>query len=172
MRKVNKIVSVMIMVLVVASLSGFSFKAQAATNSNSYLPKGWTSLNFNNLTVKQKNVVPYDITPVYSSKLTSLEIIDLALDEKNEIHVVTKEIGTSLDDYRYVWVNDGQCYENVNEKTPLVRSDGVKYGYIRYFHTGIIYSSNVSGKILNVKAKSVCALTFKILTTAKQFILP
>lgn len=183
MKKMRKIVSVMVMVFVVASLGGFSFKAQAATNSDSCLPKGWTSFGINNLSDEQKKDLPNKALPgggtlpgenihVSSSKLTSLNIIDLALDERNEVHIVTQEIGLSLDDYRYVWLDGKLCNENVAERQPLVNSNGDTYGNIRYFHTGIIYSSNLKGKVLNVKAQAVSVDILNVLKTERQFILP
>lgn len=166
MGKVRKIVSVMVMVIVVSSLSGFSFKAQAATDSNDYLPKGWTSLGLNDLTDKQKNIVQAP-----APGLTSLQIIDLALDEKNEIHVVTKEIGTSRSSF--VWVNGGLCSENINEEQLLVGADRIVYGYIKYFHTGITYSDDVSGRTLQVKAESHNAMQpWNTLSASRNFVIP
>lgn len=175
MEKLKKVViSLVMMAAIVISSSGISIEAQAASNDSSYLPKGWTSLGLGSSTESVNNQEKSNtILRAPAPGLTSLQIIDLALDDKNEIHVVTREIGTSKAGTRFVWRNGSLCSENINEMQVLWGSDNIAYGYIRYFHTGIIYSSEVSGMNFSVTAKFTNAMSpWNTLSASNTFVLP
>ena len=102
-----------------------------------------------------------------------MEIIDLAVDENNEIHVVTREIGTSKEKMRFVYWNNSLCPENIYEVQHLVGADHIIYGSIHYFHTGVYYSESVSGMVVRVTAKSTNASNpWNILNASRTFELP
>lgn len=103
--------------------------------------------------------------------LSSISIIDLALDDNNEINVVVKQIGTS--NSRFVYWNGTLCEENLNETQYLVGSDRIVYGYIRYFHTGIYYDSSLSGQTASVSATFINAMSpWNTLSTSTFFTIP
>lgn len=175
MEKLKKVViSLVMMAAIVILSSGISIKTQAASNGSDYLPKGWTSLGLGGSTESANDQVKTNpILRAPAPGLTSLQIIDLALDDKNEIHVVTREIGTSRAGTRFVWKNGSLCSENINETQVLWGSDNIAYGYIRYFHTGIIYSSEVSGMNLSITAKFTNAMSpWNTLSASNTFVLP
>lgn len=106
-----------------------------------------------------------------ASSLTSLSITSLAVDDNNELHVVTKEIGTSSSSF--VYCNGSFCKENVNERQVLYGSNNIAYGYIKYYHTGLYYTSSLSGTILSVKANATNARSpWNTLSTSTTFVLP
>lgn len=175
MEKLKKMVTSLVMMAAIVILSsGISIEAQAATNGSGYLPKGWTSLGLGSPTESANDQDKSNtILRAPAPGLTSLQIIDLALDDKNEIHVVTREIGTSKAGTRFVWKNSNLCSENINEMQVLWGSDNIAYGYIRYFHTGIIYSSEVSGMNLSITAKFTNAMSpWNTLSASNTFVLP
>lgn len=105
--------------------------------------------------------------------LTSLEIIDLSLDDNNEIHVVVKELGTSKSGLRFVTCNGNSCRENINESQILWGPDNIGIGYIRYFHTGIHYSSSKRGTSLDTTATFTNEMSpWNTLSTSRTFVLP
>ncbi|WP_277405630.1 hypothetical protein [Lacrimispora xylanisolvens] len=175
MEKLKKVVNSLVMMTAIVILSsGISIEAQAASNGSGYLPKGWTSLGLGSSTESVNDQGESNtILRAPAPGLTSLQIIDLALDDKNEIHIVTREIGTSKAGTRFVWRNGSLCSENINEMQVLWGSDNIAYGYVRYFHTGIIYSSEVSGMTISVTAKFTNAMSpWNTLSASNTFVLP
>lgn len=121
-KKVKSIMKVLFaFVLIITLCSVFPMNANAAENSKHYLPEGWTRIETGSLTEEQisqltesignpNNIVqPREPAPA----LTHLEIIDLAVDENNEIYVVTYEIGTSKPGLCFVYWNGNMCDENL-----------------------------------------------------------
>lgn len=181
MQKVKRIVSMVgLFSLVLTMFCGWTnpVTVKAAEVQNDYLPDGWKRVDTASLSAEEIVELKSNIMNeadknlrAPAPSLTSLQIIDLAVDEKNEIHVVTKEIGTSKN--RFVYWNNNLCKENLNAMEMLVGSDRIVYGYIRYFHTGVYYSSSVSGMTARVSAKSTNAMSpWNTLSTSASFILP
>lgn len=181
MQKVKRIVSIVgLFSLVLTMFCGWTnpVTVKAAEVQNDYLPDGWKRVDTASLSAEEIVELKSNIMNeadknlrAPAPSLTSLQIIDLAVDEKNEIHVVTKEIGTSKN--RFVYWNNNLCKENLNAMEMLVGSDRIVYGYIRYFHTGVYYSSSVSGMTARVSAKSTNAMSpWNTLSTSTSFILP
>lgn len=177
-RKVSAIFTVAIMMIM---YMGLSFDVNAAEPPKDYLPEGWTRIETDSLSSEQieaiaaaicdkDNIIqPREPAP----PLTSLDIIDLAIDDNNEIHVVTQEIGTSKPGLRFVYWNGSMCEENIYETQLLTGADRIVYGYIRYFHTGIYYSSSLSGTVVRVTAKSTNAMNpWNTLNASATFTLP
>ncbi len=175
MEKLKKVViSMVMMAAMIISFGGYSIKAEAATDNSNYIPKGWTSLGWGDSTGLPNDLLDNKtVLRAPAPGLTSLQIIDLAVDEKNEIHIVTKEIGTSRAGTSLVWNNGSQCTENYNEMQMLTGSDRIVYGYIKYFHTGVKYSSDVSGRTFDVRAQATNAMNpWNTLSASKRFVLP
>lgn len=116
---------------------------------------------------------------VFSSKveaapapaLTSVEIIDLALDENDQIHIVVREIGTSS--AGFAWWNGSLCTENINERVNLWDSNNIRYGCIKYYSTGIYYSSSLSGSYVTTEAEAVNAMSpWNTLSDYQTFVIP
>lgn len=102
--------------------------------------------------------------------LTSLQITDLALDDNDEIHVEITEIGTSRPGTRFVWWNGSLCQENIYETQTLWGRDNIAYGYKRYYHTGVYYSSSLSGRTFDVRAQSTNLMSpWNNLSTSTSF---
>lgn len=172
MKQLKKILSAMfVLAFVMGMFSGSIVKVQAGENKN-FLPDGWASIGFDELSkVQQENIKNTIQLRGPAPALTSLQIIDLAVDDYNEIHVVTKEIGTSKSNF--VWVNGSLCSENHNAREPLWGTNNIAYGFIRYYHTGIIYTNAVKGNTLNVKASSDNAMgQYYTLSDAVSFVIP
>lgn len=150
---------------------------QASTTQGD-LPEGWRRIEFNALSeetqaqlkslVSESNsgIIPYAPAP----GLTSLKITDLALDQNNEIHVETTEIGTSKTGTRFVRWNGTLCPENINETIILWDSSNIAYGYIRYFHTGLYYSDIPNLGTVTVTAQFTNAMNpWNTLSTSATF---
>lgn len=166
-RIVKKVSIIFILAIMLVCNIGFSFSIKAEEQKKVKLPKGWRYLNTKSLSNKmksdllQRNSYLDDISLLRAPApgLTSLEIIDdLALDNKNEIHVVTREIGTSKPGLRIVHWSGGLCKENIYETIDLVGSNGIVYGYIRFFHTGLYESPELKGTVATVEARSTNAM--------------
>lgn len=153
---------------------GLGAHTKAAEAKTSYLPEGWRSL----YNVQEADSLKNDfqdgdvIQPRQPSPpLTSLEIIDLTVDDNNEIHVATREIGTSK--WRFTYWNGDLCKENIYETQELVGSDRIVYGYIRYYHTGIYYSPSLKGTTADVSARATNVHNpWNELSDSKRFVLP
>lgn len=181
-KKVKTIMKVFfVFALMLTLYSAFSINVNAAENSKDYLPEGWTRIETGSLTEEQisqlaesignpNNIVqPREPAPA----LTHLEIIDLAVDENNEIHVVTYEIGTSKPGLRFVYWNGNMCDENHDATELITGSDNIVDAYIRYFHTGVYYSTSLSGTSVRVTAQSTNAMNpWNTLSDSHTFILP
>lgn len=150
-----------------------------ASEKEDYLPEGWTRIAQSALSDEEIAELKQSINndksgamPIPSAPpLTKVEIIDLALDENDEIHVVVREKGTSKT--RYVYWETQLCKENYNEMQLITDSSNIVTGYIRYFGTGIKYSNNVSGITVTTSAKYTNAMSpFNTLSTSKIFTLP
>lgn len=174
MKIANFIKVAFIFTLVAVMSLGTATNTKAASTKASYLPEGWRSLYdvigtdeeradlFGNDIMQPKAPAP---------ALTSMVIYDLALDENDEIHVVTKEIGTSK--WRFTYWNGGLCKENILETENLVGSDRIIYGYIRYFHTGVYYTPSLKGTTAEVTARATNAMNpWNELSDKKTFVLP
>jgi len=180
--KIRKVVSAMFAMAVMLTMCmGFSVNVKAAEPSEDYLPDGWTRIETDSLSSEQIEAIAAAISDennivqpkAPAPALTSLDIIDLAVDDNNEIHVVTKEIGTSKPGLRFVYWNGSMCEENLNETQLLTGADRIVYGYIRYFHTGVYYSSSLSGTVVRVTAKSTNAMNpWNTLNASATFTLP
>lgn len=171
---VNIIGIFIITLIVLLGFSKVSIVHAAETESN-YLPKGWTSLsnNSNSISpiVKQNSLLESKILGGPAPGLTSLQIIDLAVDENNEIHVVTKEMGTSRSSIVY-W-NGDVCKENQNETQYITNSAKIVVGYIKYFHTGLYYTPSLAGAVEYVSAESTNAMNpWNTLSASKTFTIP
>ena len=182
LQKVKKMINVTLLLVFMMGLFGlFSIDVQAKEIVDDYLPEGWTRIETNILTSEEISAISaaiYGVDETIQPKapappLTSLEIIDLAVDENNEIHVVTREIGTSTEKMRFVYWNNSLCPENIYEVQHLVGADHIIYGSIHYFHTGVYYSESVSGMVVRVTAKSTNASNpWNILNASRTFELP
>ena len=182
LQKVKKMINVTLLLVFMMGLFGlFSIDVQAKEIVDDYLPEGWTRIETNILTSEEISAISaaiYGVDETIQPKapappLTSLEIIDLAVDENNEIHVVTREIGTSKEKMRFVYWNNSLCPENIYEVQHLVGADHIIYGSIHYFHTGVYYSESVSGMVVRVTAKSTNASNpWNILNASRTFELP
>ncbi len=170
--------SLMFMMILFASSST---NVKAAESADDYLPEGWTRIETDSLTSEEISAISAAIygedeaiqPKAPAPPLTSLDIIDLAVDEKNEIHVVTREIGTSKPGLRFVYWNNRLCSENTSETQYLVGSDRIVYGYIRYFHTEVYYSTSLTGIVVRVTAKSTNAMNpWNTLNASATFTLP
>lgn len=161
--------------LIMTVFNGFSVHAAEKSNG---LPEGWKRIEMNNLseevqeqiqqTVSQPDGVITPFAPAPS--LTSLKITDLAIDQYNEIHVETTEIGTSRAGTRFVRWNGNLCSENFNETIILWDSSNIAYGYIRYFHTGIYYNDSLNLGTVRVTAESTNAMSpWNTLSTSATF---
>ncbi|MCX7749672.1 MAG: YolA family protein [Clostridia bacterium] len=103
--------------------------------------------------------------------LTSVDIIDLALDDNNEIHIAVREIGTSSSGN--AWWNGSLCTENINERVNLWNSSNIRYGCIKYYRTGVYYSSSLSGTYVSVQAQATNAMSpWNTLSDYATFVLP
>ncbi len=182
LQKVKKMINATLLLVFMMGLFGlFSIDVQAKEIVDDYLPEGWTRIETNILTGEEISAISaaiYGVDETIQPKapappLTSLEIIDLAVDENNEIHVVTREIGTSKEKMRFVYWNNSLCPENIYEVQHLVGADHIIYGSIHYFHTGVYYSESVSGMVVRVTAKSTNASNpWNILNASRTFELP
>lgn len=158
----NKVVKVVSVLLSVMMLFGFSNSVKAAEVQTDYLPEGWTRIAESELSQEQIKELTEHVSALAENDklrlaappLKSVQIIDLALDEKNEIHVVVKEMGTSKS--RSVYWNGRLCPENNNETQNIVNGN-IVVGYIRYFHSGVTYSSAVSGTSVSTSATFINA---------------
>lgn len=173
MTKIRKVLGALLTLAVVLTCGGFSLNVQAMENPSNNLPEGWRSLNLIETAEKQEfndiSIQPKEPAPA----LTSLQIIDLAVDENNEIHVITREIGTSKAGTSLTWWNGSQCKENIYAGEILWGSDNIVYGYIKYFHTGVYYSSAVSGQTATVRAQATNTRNpWNTLSTSAFFTLP
>lgn len=175
---VNAVFALAFMMLLAASVS---INARAAESADDYLPEGWTRIETGSLTDEEISAISAAICDVDETiqpkapapPLTSLEIIDLAVDENEEIHVVTREIGTSKGGLRFVYWNGSQCSENIYETQHLVGTDRIVYGYIRYFHTGIYTDTFIRGATVRITASSKNAMSpWNTLTASAVFELP
>lgn len=127
-----------------------------------YLPEGWTRIETGLLSDEEiQNImdsISYtdvnDNSRAAAPALSSLDIIDLATDENNEIHVVIEEIGYSRGGSRLTYWNGTLCSENLNETINLVGTDRVVYGFIRFYHTNVYYVPSVYGMSVTVRAQS------------------
>lgn len=182
LQKVKKMINATLLLVFMIGLFGlFSTDVQAKEIADDYLPEGWTRIETNILTSEEISAISaaiYGVDETIQPKapappLTSLEIIDLAVDENNEIHVVTREIGTSKEKMRFVYWNNSLCPENIYEVQHLVGADHIIYGSIHYFHTGVYYSESVSGMVVRVTAKSTNASNpWNTLNASRTFELP
>ena len=97
MKITNFIKGVFVFVLIAVMSFGAATNTKAAETKTSYLPEGWKSLyNDQGTGILKTDYQDVDVIQPRqpAPALTSLEIIDLAVDDNNEIHVVTREIGT------------------------------------------------------------------------------
>lgn len=182
LQKVKKMINATLLLVFMMGVFGlFSTDVQAKEIADDYLPEGWTRIETNILTSEEISAISaaiYGVDETIQPKapappLTSLEIIDLAVDENNEIHVVTREIGTSKEKMRFVYWNNSLCPENIYEVQHLVGADHIIYGSIHYFHTGVYYSESVSGMVVRVTAKSTNASNpWNTLNASRTFELP
>ncbi len=178
MLKISKILHFIgAFVLTVTLLAGASVKAEAA-EKNDYLPDGWRRISESALSEEEAEQLQKSVSKEFSENafrlaappLTSVQIIDLALDEKDEIHVVVKEMGTSKS--RSVYWNGRLCPENSKEEQYITQGN-IVVGYIHYFHSGVIYSSSVSGTSVSTSATFINARSpFNQIGASKLFVLP
>ena len=103
--------------------------------------------------------------------LSSVSITDLAVDDNNEIHVEIQIIGTGN---AYVcWVDNIVKSRNYSEGYNLVNSNGVVYGEVVYYHTGLYYVPENYGQTLNCKFQATNAMSpWNTLTVQRQFVIP
>ena len=182
LRKVKKAINLTLSLALTLVLCGsMSTYAHAEELADDYLPEGWTRIETDSLTSEEISAIRAAIGDVDETvqpkapapPLTSLEIIDLAVDENEEIHVVTREIGTSKGGLRFVYWNGSQCSENIYETQHLVGTDRIVYGYIRYFHTGIYTDTFIRGATVRITASSKNAMSpCNTLTASAVFTLP
>lgn len=174
MKITNFIKGVFVFVLIAVMSFGAATNTKAAETKTSYLPEGWKSLyNDQGTGILKTDYQDVDVIQPRqpAPALTSLEIIDLAVDDNNEIHVVTREIGTSK--WRFTYWNGDLCKENIYETQDLVGSDRIIYGYIRYYHTGVYYSSSLKGTTADVSARATNVHNpWNELTDSRRFVLP
>lgn len=104
--------------------------------------------------------------------LSSVTITDLALDERNEIHIEVTIMGTARSGSILCWSNGIQCVDNIKES--LIITNGNKVvGEKRYFHTGIYYSESVIGQIIKAKAQATNAMQpWNKISTSRNFTIP
>lgn len=179
-RKMKRIMGAFFIFTFVIAMSGaLTVNTYATEISEDFLPDGWTRVDTDLLTDEQIAEIKASLgneDSIIDPKapapgLTSLSIIDIAMDSNKELHVVTKEIGTSRAGTRFVYYNGGGlCPENFNATQLLVGSDRIVYGYIRYFHTGVYYSNALSGTSARVTARSTNAMSpWNQLSTSSSF---
>ena len=175
MKNLNFMKIVFVFILAVVFCLEIKTNVEAAEPAY-HLPKGWHSLckmgeeetySENSAFNKEKKVIRKAPAP----GLTSLAIIDLALDDNDEIHVVTHEVGTSK--WRFTYWNGSLCQENLNETEYVTWSDGIIHEYTRYYHTGIYYDTSLAGMIGNVTARATNAMNpWNELSASRTFEIP
>lgn len=167
MKRVNWIKRIITFALVLIMCCGVGTNTMAAENDNS-LPEGWKSLGLSEEQLEQINdqIQPREPAP----GLSSISITDLTVDEKNEIYIEIKVMGTAKS--VLCWCNGMQCDENYNEMVSIVSGNRV-VGTYRYFHTGIYYSASVSGSTIDARAQALNAMSpWNTLSTSRSFIIP
>ncbi len=167
MKRERLIKRIITFALVMIMCCGAGTSVMAAEKGNS-LPDGWTSLG---LSAEQLNQLNSQIQPREPAPgLSSIQITNLTVDEKNEIHIEVKVMGTARS--VLCWCNNTQCNENYNETVNIVSGNRV-IGEYRYFHTGIYYSEAVSGRTIHARAQALNAMQpWNTLSTTRYFTIP
>lgn len=153
--------------LVMIMCCGTGMSAMAA-EKDSDLPDGWRRLNLSDEQLEQLNSEIQRREP--APGLSSVTISDLTVDEKNEIHIEVKVMGTAKS--VLCWCNGTQCTENYNEMVDIISGNRV-VGTYRYFHTGIYYSAAVVGQTISARVQAINAMQpWNTLTTSATYTIP
>lgn len=167
MRQVKWIEKIITFVLIMIMCIGTGTSVMAAESDN-LLSGGMRSLGLSEGQIAELNnkIQPRESAP----GLSSLAITDLTVDEKNEIHIEVKIMGTAKS--VLCWCDGMQCTENYKESVSIVSGNRV-IGEYRYFHTGIYYSDSVSGQTLHAQAQALNAMQpWNTLSTTRYFTIP
>lgn len=167
MKHVNCIKKVVALLLTIVLCCGTGIDAMALENDQSG-QNGQRSLGLSEeqLDYLNESIMPREPAP----SLSSIRITDLTVDEKNEIHIEVRTMGTAK--WVLCWLNGVQCEENYNESV-VIPSNGTIIGRYRYFHTGMYYSDEMSGRRFMIQAEAQNAMSpWNILSTSNTFTIP
>ncbi|MDE7334505.1 MAG: hypothetical protein K2O16_20195 [Lachnospiraceae bacterium] len=167
MQKIKWIKIIISFALILSICCGAGLNVMAAEKEG-HLPDGWKSLGLSAEQLEQlnKEIQPREPAP----GLSSLSITDLAVDERNEIHIEIKIMGTARN--VLCWSNNIQCTENIYEQVNIVSGNRV-VGEYRYFHTGKYFTEAEAGNRIAARAQATNAMNpWNTLTTSRNFTVP
>lgn len=120
--------------------------------------------------MQKLNVVNSAQPRIPAPSLSSVQVTDLAVDEKNEIHIEVTIMGTAKS--VMCWCNGMQVKENVAECV-FIENNQIVVGEYRYFHTGIYYTAEVVGDNITASVKAINAMSpWNTLTASNSFTIP